>query len=469
MEAFRNGQPREAAALCEKVLRQDRGHFWAWYVRALSHFQLGRWGEARVGLDACLKARPDFLWARLFRATAHGELGQASLAEEDFEAVLVGARDPALRYLTWTNRSVHWMRGKRRDRWVLAETDLAKAIELQPDGYKAYVNLAWLHRRRGQTEKALDAITTAIKREPSAPELYLVRARLNAQRDREASRHDYREVIRREPHGVPSLRRAIACVELAYLECKDQRHQAALDLCQDALRAWPDYPPAHRQRGHAFLAQERYREGGQEFDLYLRANRKAGGRPDAEAQRARGHVHVVLREHAEAVVAYTEALAHGLDADTLFRRGSSYLVLNSPQKALADFERALQASPNLPDGLRGRAEARLRLGQVAEAAEDAEAALRGMQRGTESCLWGARFYARAFQSLRERPRGKPASAGLAALFPDRAIDLLREALEGLPRENRKELWEKSVESSADLAPLHGFRRYLDLAGAYGKR
>src|SRR5205814_514057 len=107
-------------------------------------------------------------------------------------------------------------------------------------------------------------------------------------------------------------------------------------------------PPALRLRAQVYLAQGDYQRAGEEFDRYLVENRKANGKPDADAHRARGHVHVLLREYAEAVVAYTQALALAADdADTLFRRGAAHLALNGAERALADFESALAVSPGL--------------------------------------------------------------------------------------------------------------------------
>src|SRR5262249_38730378 len=188
-------------------------------------------------------------------------------------------------------------------------------------------------------EKAVAALPSDCDRTPPRPDLYLTRARWSrAAGDREAARRDYQKFIAGGP-AVPPPQLASACVELAHLEFQDDDYEAVLDLCSAALKAVDGYPPAHRQRAHVFLARKDHERAGKEFDLFLRENRKANGKPDAEVYRARGHVHVLLRQYPEAVVAYTEALAHGgAHDDTLFRRGSAYLALNSPQRALADFE-----------------------------------------------------------------------------------------------------------------------------------
>src|SRR5262249_60367912 len=139
-EACGEGRGREPAEACAKVLLQEPHHFWASYVRTLCDFQRGEWRAAKVGLTGCLKVRPGFLWARLFLATAQSELKEADLAEQDFEAVLTGARDQALRYLALTNRRAHWMRSNKAEKWSPAERDLNKAIQIQPDSHVAYRN-----------------------------------------------------------------------------------------------------------------------------------------------------------------------------------------------------------------------------------------------------------------------------------------------------------------------------------------
>jgi hypothetical protein len=77
LDSYRHGQPAQAAAACEEVLRQEPEHFWAQYLQALCQLRTGRWGEAKAGLTACLGRRPAFVWARHLRAAAHGQLGSA--------------------------------------------------------------------------------------------------------------------------------------------------------------------------------------------------------------------------------------------------------------------------------------------------------------------------------------------------------------------------------------------------------
>src|SRR5262249_4008047 len=154
-------------------------------------------------------------------------------------------------------------------------------------------------------------ITSAIERHPAReaakddPQalgeisgLYLTRARLRATDDRKAARGDYLKVTTAGVPAVGATRPASACGELGQLEFQDNDYDSVLALCDAALEARPGYHPARRQRAHVFLTLKDYKRAGEEFDLYLAANRKAKGRPDPDALRARGHVHVLLRQYA---------------------------------------------------------------------------------------------------------------------------------------------------------------------------
>jgi hypothetical protein len=106
---------------------------------------------------------------------------------------------------------------------------------------------------------------------------------------------------------------------------------------------------------------------------------------------------------------------------------------------------------------------------VAQAAKDADAALKALKEGPEVCLWAARLYARAFSSLHRAAGGRMAPSGLALRFRERGVALVGDALEGLPQAKRRQFWRESVQASADLAPLRGSDRFTGLANTYGSR
>lgn len=74
---------------------------------------------------------------------------------------------------------------------------------------------------------------------------------------------------------------------------------------------------------------------------------------------------------------YSAALRNGAgSANTYADRGSVYLDLGEPTKALGDFDEAIRQEPRVADFQSSRAQALIRLGRFAEAAEQYDAAIK---------------------------------------------------------------------------------------------
>jgi tetratricopeptide (TPR) repeat protein len=464
-EEYRQGRSERALLACREVLRQQPEHLWALYLQALCQVRARRWALAVAGLDACLNQEPDFRWARLLRATAQAELGEHQEAENDFADVLRQARDPLERYVILTNRGAMWV---KRKRWDEARADLSEAIRLQPQMYQAYVNLAELHRQRKEWDAALAALDQALARQPADARLYHTRARVQAQRkDGVAARRDFAEAVRRAGPGQAEVL-ASSLVELAHLKEQAGEHAAALADCDRALQVVPGYPPAYRQRADALLALRRDAEAGVALDLYLKAPRKPNPAVDRKVSRVRGVIHARRGEHDRAVAAYSRALELGQDLSTLNLRGWAYLQLGAVDSALADFDAVLAEQAGHAEALCGRALARVRLGRVAEAVQDAEEAVR---RGapTERLLLGAALvHARA---AARTPRGagkagRPKGAGRR--YEERAVELLGAALRRVPAARRAAFWREHVQGEPALARLWSNGKMRQLARRVGR-
>jgi tetratricopeptide (TPR) repeat protein len=452
LEEYRQGRLERALRGCGEVLRLQTDHFGALYLQALCQVRARRWPEARAGLTACLGRRPDFLWARLLRGTVYAEVGEHRQAEDDFKRALRQTADPLERYVILTNRSAMWI---RRERWAEARADLSEAIRLQPQMHQAYVNLAELHRRRQQWADAIAALSEALARRPGDADLYHTRARVHLERkDRAAARRDFEQAVRQPAPGKPG-QLASDLVELGHLKHQAGQHAAALADFAAALKVRPGYAPAYRQQAETLLALDRYAEAGVALDLYLKAPRQPNLDADRAVYRARGLIHARRREQAAAVEAYTRALTLGSDADTLSFRGWAYLQLDAPRAALADFNAALVQQPGHADALCGRALARVRLGRVAEALRDADAAVRGP--ASERLLLGAAcVYARA------AARQAPGRADRYR-YEERAVALVRAALRQVPRTRQAAFWREYVQGEPALAHLWRHRKMLQLA------
>jgi tetratricopeptide (TPR) repeat protein len=451
----------KAAVACERVLRQEPDHFWAQYLQSVCYLKTGRLAEAQAGLTACLgRQPPDFVWVRLFRATADSEVGNFEWAEADFSQALQ-TKDRLARAVALTNRGRMRVRGER---WDEAVGDLREAIALRPDLPGAYLNLAQALRGRKDYDGALVALDQAVARWPDDPQLYRTRAalQLDYRKDQAAARRDLERAIVHASKGSTPEQLASDHVKLALLQHRDGEHDAALASCDAALRVRPDYPPAHYQRADTLYVLKRYREAGQALERYL-----VKGKPTPEDFQALGLIHAGQRQYAEAVEAYGRALALKEDAKTLSYRGWAYLKLDDARLALKDFEAAVRLAPGHTDALSGRGRARARLGQLAAALKDAEA-LVGDAPTAQLLFQAACIYSQAVGQLEAGAGGRSVPASAVYRYQERAVELLRAALERVPAGKRKEFWRVNVEREPDLLPVRRSTGMLDLARSYGR-
>ena len=245
-------------------------------------------------------------------------------------------------------------------------------------------------------------------------------------------------------------------MELGVLKHRSGELREALKDFDAALALQPDFPDAHLQRAETLRKEKRYRKAGQALDGYLKR-----GKPDAKSYLVRGLIHNHLREHEAAVGAFNRALMLATDADTLTQRGWTFLQLEAPRLALADFDASLKLRPAHASSLCGRGHARVLLGQVSEGVADGEAALRLKgEEGQE--LLVACIYARAAGLLALTQPGK-GRTGPETRYEKRAAELVCQALSRVPREEREAYWRKHIQSEPALPPIRRHLKVLRLA------
>jgi tetratricopeptide (TPR) repeat protein len=352
----------------------------------------------------------------------------------------------------------------RRRRWDEAVADLRGAVGLRPNAYQGHVNLALACEGRKDWDGAVKALGQALRLRPGDADLYHTRARLQLLRhDPDRARRDFERAIALTPRGTRSERLGSDLVELAHLQHQAKDYQAALASCDAALAAWPEYPPAYRQRAEALLALGKDAEAGRDLDRYL-----AKGPPMAQAWEARGLIHQKFREYPQAIEAFSRALGLRRDAATLDYRGWVYLKLDALALALPDFEAALGMKPADADARCGRALVRARLGKVSAAVDDVEAALRAGPRTPRLLLRAACVYARAAGQLETPVHGSVGPSPDLYHYQDHAVALLRAALEQIPLGRRSAFWRDYIRGDKDLIPLRHAPGMLDLAGQYAR-
>jgi tetratricopeptide (TPR) repeat protein len=456
LEHYRQEKFDQAARECGLAQLAQPGHFWAQYLQALCQVKTRRWAEAQVGFTACLWHRPDFLWARLLRGTVHAEMKEFKDAEIDFATALKQAAGDRLgQYVALTNRSVLWTRQKQ---WNKAIADLEKAIRLRPGDFQAHANMAEVCRSRSDLKGAVLALDRAVASRPDDAILYFTRALDHlAMKDTAAARRDLLQTIALTPRESDPERLARTYVELGMLKHRARELKAALDDFNEALRLQPNYPRANRQRAETLLLLNDLHEAGGALDAYLQH-----GKPDAKVYLARGVIHTRLKEYLAAVDAYSRSLALAWDVDGLIQRGWVYLQLESPRLAFADFDAAVNLQPRNASALCGRGHARVLLGQAIEAVADGEESLR-LKGGQEQeflvaclCMRASRYLSTA----KTRPERRHAL--LATRYEDRAAQLVCQALERMPENERAATWRRFAQPEPTFVPLRRHPQVLRL-------
>jgi len=114
-------------------------------------------------LTACLGKCPDFarLWLYVLRGFAHGELKEFAAAEADFQKALELRPGDDARYAIAVHRGVLSIPAGEEVNEAVAE--LQHAIQLKPQQFQAYADLAKAYQQDKQLDRAAEQLDTAIR------------------------------------------------------------------------------------------------------------------------------------------------------------------------------------------------------------------------------------------------------------------------------------------------------------------
>jgi tetratricopeptide (TPR) repeat protein len=113
----------------------------------------------------------------------------------------------------------------------LAERDIKKSIESDPDGPNNYETLARMARINGNFEKAIEYLTIAIKRKPKTPHFYVDRGyiKMESLSDNASALEDFKEALKLDTLSVP------ANLYMTFCLVKLQQYDEAKKYCMKAL------------------------------------------------------------------------------------------------------------------------------------------------------------------------------------------------------------------------------------------
>jgi eukaryotic-like serine/threonine-protein kinase len=475
-EAYQRGEGRQAIAYFTNTLRLEPEHFWARFLAAITYVQLGQPGLAEANLSVCQSRQPDFVWIYILRGFVYGQLGEQALrthadaalhfaaAEQDFDKAMQLKPNQEATYNLLVNRGVTRIQQKK---YAEAIADLQQAAQLRPDHFHAYHRLAQAYEEQKKYSEAITQLDRAIHREARLAILYHARGRLHLERQNPAKAlPDFETAIRLAEAGsaAPFERGVLAEDHAQRGRILHQRGRVdeALAAYREALRIAPDYELALRSRGTLLYEQKRYQEAIKDFDAYLKK-----WRPVPEIYEVRGLAKAAGKDYDGAFLDYTQALNLEPTSARYALRGWIHLFREAPRSALRDFEEAIKLDGKNGDAFAGRGYAHVRLAHLKQAVADAGEALVRAQQTKRHLYNVARIYAQAAGQIKVDPR-QPYRRNQESRFSyeERAVDLIRKALDGLSADQRVAFWHDYIEADAAFNPIRRGDGFAQLAGKY---
>jgi tetratricopeptide (TPR) repeat protein len=272
-----------------------------------------------------------------------------------------------------------------------SESDLLKAIDLEPGAQAAYIKLAQLYISTNQSDKAIERLTAFVaktKNVAAQMELAAIHASLS-QFDLAAA--DYREVLGADPKFGPALN------DLAYL-CSEHLGKIgeAYNLAKQAREAAPDDSNTADTLGWIL-----YRRGDYQGALELLQECARKSPDNLVAQFHLGMIHSRLGEEGPAREAFQRALAGPagaqLDAESADAARQELAVMAidpgaATRAVLADLENRARADPDDPIVLARLGIVQAKFGESKQAAKTLAAVLKLTPRNAEAMLALAQIY-----------------------------------------------------------------------------
>ncbi len=187
------------------------------FIRAGVRRRQGRLGEAAFELDEALRRHPLYAEAWLMRGLTLSELGRPGDARPCFTNALErDGKNPAFRF------AYALFLGRVGDA-AGAAAQYRAALELEPGYLQAWVNLAALHRDRGENKEARRCYEKALSLAGRDPvPFYSYALLLERLRERGRAAELYRAALERDP-GYEAARRNLALLERRGLEAPRRR------------------------------------------------------------------------------------------------------------------------------------------------------------------------------------------------------------------------------------------------------
>ena len=331
----------------------------AYFNRGYAYFEQGDYDRAIVDYTAAIELNPQDAGAYNWRGAAHFRQGGYGLAIADYTAAIELNPQDAKAYY---NRGVAYGRQGECD---LAIADCTAAIELNPQDAKAYYNRGVAYGRQGECDLAIADCTAAIELNPQDAKAYYNRGvAYDRQRECDLAIADYTAAIELDPQLAEAYNnRGVVYVALG-------EYELAIEDIDQAIAIDPDADRFSEVRDLII----RLRGDSAEYDQAI-----ADAPDDPANWHLRGLYYSERDEYGRAVDNYTRALelvtGDGNAAEIYSDRGLAWARLGDDERAMADFDRAIDANPNLAEAWYNRGLAWRRRGEHGNAVLDFTSAI----------------------------------------------------------------------------------------------
>lgn len=258
-------------ALAEETqyLAQDPDNVYALLVQSQAQQMQGNNVAALAEINHAIAVFPENIELYERRAGLEDALGQFQDEATDLTTVINGADQNHMTDALYRNlllRAQLYMQLKQPQK---AQSDIARAIALQPKHWEAYVLQAVMERTAGQLDAAMTDDEKALALNPGNTQIYSDLSLVHgAQHNYAAAAADEAAILKTQPHSAPDLNNR--CWFLAL----DGKLNEALGYCQQALQITPNDPATLDSTGFVYLRLQNNQQAVHYYDQALKGDPK---------------------------------------------------------------------------------------------------------------------------------------------------------------------------------------------------
>lgn len=166
-------------------------------------------------------------------------------------------------------------------------------------------------------------------------------------------------------------------------------HDLAIACFDEVIERQPRLAPAWHNRGLARLARQDHDGALADFTQALRLDPS-----DADSAAGRARIHFRRQHYPQAITDFTEAIRLRSHAGLYLERGQAHAALNDWERAIADFDRAIELEPDLAEAYHRRGLAYAARQDLDRARADLDEAVRRAPNQAEAWLDRGRLHYR---------------------------------------------------------------------------